>query len=95
MRRPAHPASQKITHEEAERRGLMVGHVRWYSDRDRYGFVVAKGGGPDIFLHMSVIQRREDMFLPDTPVAFQAERNIVNDVDRGLRVKRIYLLKGD
>lgn len=29
----------------------MVGRVRWYNEKDGYGFVSADDGGPDAFIH--------------------------------------------
>ena len=40
-----------------------VGHVRWFSPRKGYGFLVEDGQVQDVFLHHSAIQLRQHRSL--------------------------------
>src|SRR5262245_28557926 len=42
----------------AFRRGLMpTGKVKWFDPRKGFGFIQSDGGGPDMFFHISDVQR--------------------------------------
>jgi cold shock protein len=36
---------------------LAIGTVKWFNAQKGYGFIQPEGGGPDIFVHISAVER--------------------------------------
>ena len=52
----------------------MIGTIKWYSAAKGYGFISAKDGGPDIFVHVSALKKANLESLEEgTPVNFDLE----------------------
>jgi cold shock protein len=50
---------------------ISRGTVKWYNEQKGYGFVVPEGGGKDVFLHVSALQKSGlDGIEDGTPVTF-------------------------
>jgi len=36
---------------------MAVGTVKWFNATKGYGFIAPSGGGPDVFVHISAVER--------------------------------------
>jgi len=36
---------------------MAIGAVKWFNGTKGYGFIAPEGGGPDVFVHISAVER--------------------------------------
>ena len=36
---------------------MSIGHVKWFNPAKGYGFIQPQGGGQDVFVHISAVER--------------------------------------
>ena len=59
---------------------MATGTVRWFNSQKGFGFIAPDGGGPDVFVHISAVERAGLSSLNDgQKVSFE----IVKDPKKG------------
>ncbi|MBD9529602.1 MULTISPECIES: cold-shock protein [Paracoccus] len=54
---------------------MATGVVKWFNNDKGYGFIQSDAGGPDVFVHISAVERAGIRSLPDgQKVSFEVER---------------------
>ena len=53
---PRLAAAKRDTDDEKED-GMATGTVKWFNTTKGYGFIEPEGGGKDIFVHISAVER--------------------------------------
>jgi CspA family cold shock protein len=58
-----------------EKTGMATGTVKWFNTTKGYGFIAPDGGGKDIFVHISAVERAGLTGLADNQkVSFEIEK---------------------
>lgn len=51
----------------------FTGKIKWFNEKDGYGFIIPDAGGRDVFLHIRQVTRaglRADSLQENTPVSY-------------------------
>lgn len=68
----------------------MKGIVKWFNDRDGYGFITAEDGTENVFVHFSEIQQKGFKSLANNQkVKFRMEKT-----EKGWQAKELEVLTG-
>lgn len=55
---------------------MATGTVKWFNNDKGYGFIQPDAGGPDVFVHISAVERAGIRSLPDgQKVSYEIERS--------------------
>jgi cold shock protein len=57
--RPARPRARDLPRHQVERVAAVeiVGTVKWYNPEKGFGFIAPQGGGKDVFVHVTALER--------------------------------------
>ncbi|MGA2256752.1 MAG: cold-shock protein [Thermoguttaceae bacterium] len=58
---------------------MVVGTVKWFNSQKGYGFITPQGGGKDVFVHISAVDRAGLSYLN---AGQQVEFDVVTDRGR-------------
>ena len=67
---------------------MPTGTIKWFDERRGFGFIVADDGGPDVFVHQSVV-RTEEGWSPAEGQPVEYEMEVSPKGPRALSVKLI------
>jgi cold shock protein len=55
---------------------MAIGTVKWFSAQKGYGFIQPDGGGPDVFVHISAVERAGMGSLQDgQKISYEEQRD--------------------
>jgi cold shock protein len=52
---------------------MLAGTVKWYDPAKGFGFITPDGGGPDVFVHHSVLPPTAECLAEGQQVEYEAE----------------------
>ena len=67
---------------------MATGTVKWFNGQKGYGFIAPDGGGKDVFVHISAVERAGLSSLNEgAKVSFEVVQNRGKESAENLRVK--------
>ena len=64
---------------------MASGTVKWFNPTKGYGFIQPQGGGRDVFVHISAVERAGLTSLNEgQTVQYERQHRLANSVDNGL-----------
>jgi cold shock protein len=55
---------------------MAIGTVKWFNAQKGYGFIQPEGGGPDVFVHISAVERAGMGSLQDgQKISYEEQRD--------------------
>ena len=68
---------------------MPTGTVKWFNPAKGYGFIQPQGGGKDVFVHISAVERAGPMSLNEgQPIEFELVSSRGKTSAEDLRVRR-------
>jgi CspA family cold shock protein len=82
------PLRLSIDFGQTPRINMATGKVKWFNPTKGYGFIQATGGGPDVFVHISAVERAGLSTLNENQeVEFEIVSNRGKNSAENLKVK--------
>jgi cold shock protein len=55
---------------------MAIGTIKWFNAQKGYGFIQPEGGGPDVFVHISAVERAGMGSLQDgQKISYEEQRD--------------------
>jgi cold shock protein len=69
---------------------LAIGTVKWFNAQKGYGFIQPENGGPDVFVHISAVERSGMGMLQDgQKISYDEQRDLKRGKSSAENLKRI------
>jgi cold shock protein len=69
---------------------LAVGTVKWFNTQKGYGFIQPEGGGPDVFVHISAVERAGmGMLQEGEKISYDEQRDAKRGKSSAENLKRV------
>src|SRR5579883_2878202 len=86
---PADPA-RLISSPQPRRPNVTIGTVKWFNAKKGYGFIQPENGGPDVFVHISAVERAGLGMLQDGQrVDYEEQRDAKRGKSSAENLKRV------
>ena len=67
---------------------MAIGTVKWFNTTKGYGFIQPKGGGKDVFVHISAVERSElQQLVEGQEVVYELERDQRSGKESAVRLR--------
>jgi cold shock protein len=69
---------------------LAIGTVKWFNTQKGYGFIQPEGGGPDVFVHISAVERAGmGMLQEGEKISYEEQRDAKRGKSSAENLKRV------
>ncbi len=69
---------------------LAIGTVKWFNAQKGYGFIQPEGGGPDVFVHISAVERAGmGMLQEGEKISYDEQRDAKRGKSSAENLKRV------
>ena len=69
---------------------MAVGTVKWFNAQKGFGFIQPEGGGPDVFVHISAVERAGMRSLQDgQKISYEEQRDAKRGKSSAENLKRV------
>jgi CspA family cold shock protein len=69
---------------------LAIGTVKWFNAQKGFGFIQPEGGGPDVFVHISAVERAGiGMLQEGQKISYEEQRDPKRGKSAAENLKRV------
>jgi CspA family cold shock protein len=69
---------------------LAIGTVKWFNAQKGFGFIQPEGGGPDVFVHISAVERAGiGMLQEGQKISYEEQRDPKRGKSSAENLKRV------
>ena len=69
---------------------MAIGTVKWFNAQKGFGFIQPEGGGPDVFVHISAVERAGiGMLQEGQKISYEEQRDAKRGKSSAENLKRV------